>query len=226
VALYLVCEYALDGRVLDQLVIQRHSLNVQIALAGGSSGLGAIRRYIESQSPTDVAVTIRDRDYDRSLAEANATWANSANREFIWRRHEIENYLLHPRVVLELFNDWRASSTQPWTHSLPLTDADVDTLLQRLATPLIDSHAAELLRSELTAFLNPLGSFRFTRPSPLVSTAARVPNHAQWRSALAAEASRLRTPPALTPPRCPSYSRPQSRPVTTVCSRNASSQRS
>ena len=26
----------------------------------------------------------------------------------MWRHHEIENYLLHPRVVLALFNELRA----------------------------------------------------------------------------------------------------------------------
>jgi len=73
---------------------------------------------------------VEDRDY-RPGAVANATWANRAGRSFIWRRHEIENYLLHPRVVLELFNNFRATGAA-WANSLPANEPDVSALLQSL----------------------------------------------------------------------------------------------
>lgn len=190
-AVYLVCEYALDGRVLDAVVIQRHNLNAQIALSGGNAGLGAIRRYLETRTTHDVAITIRDRDYDRTLAEANATWANTTGRELVRRRHEIENYLLEPRVVLDLFNEWRALPTVSWATALPSTEADVDTLLQQLAVPLIPSHAADLFRAETTQATNAIGSVRFTRPNAQPAAGSQTPGPAEWLTALVTEGARL-----------------------------------
>ena len=109
-AVHLVCEgfrQGLDERMLDAVVIQYHNLAVLTSPSGGSRGLGAVRAYLQSRSAHDVAVAVEDRNH-RPFAVANATWANQASRSFIWRRHEIENYLLHPRVVLALFDELRA----------------------------------------------------------------------------------------------------------------------
>lgn len=192
-ATYLVCEYALDGRVLNELVIQRHNLNVQIVLAGGNSGLGPIRGYLAPQSSSNVALTIRDRDYDRSLADANATWANPNGRGFIWRRHEIENYLLHPQVVLSFFNEVRAAPKGAWANTLPTTEADVSTLLEQLATPFLDNHAAGVLRSELVRQINLVGSLSYGPTSPSPQPGANSPTQAEWLPVLIAEANRLRS---------------------------------
>jgi hypothetical protein len=192
VAVYLVCEDAIDGRVLDAVVVQRSGLNVQIALAGGSAGLGAIRRYLETRTtPNDTALTVRDRDYDRTLTEANALWTKPAGREFVWRRHEIENYLLEPKVVLDLFSEWRALPSATWATALPATEADVDSLLQSLAVPQIPAHAAELLRTEITQATNAVGSVRFTRPNVQPAPGSPTPGQAEWLAALVAEAVRL-----------------------------------
>src|SRR4051794_15404601 len=94
----------LDERVLDAIVIQHYNLGIFMASAGGDRGLGAVRAYLGSRSPRDVAISTQDRNY-RPQGLAQATWANPSGRSFIWRRHEIENYLLQPRVVLELCND-------------------------------------------------------------------------------------------------------------------------
>src|SRR5437868_14011576 len=105
-AVHLVCEggnAGLDNRVLDRLVIQFHNLAVQVAPSGGGGGLGAVRVYLLSRAPSDVAISVEDRDYYHTHAQAHARWANLTAPRYIWRRHEIENYLLHPRVVLALF---------------------------------------------------------------------------------------------------------------------------
>jgi len=159
VAVYLVCEgllQGLDRRVLRALVIQLHNLPILIEPVGGSKGHGAVRTYLESRSAHDVAIAIEDRDY-RPRTAANATWANQAGKSFIWRRHEIENYLLHPRVVLELFNDFRAAGAA-WAGSLPATEADTSALLQTLAGPLLEDHAAEVLKDELVRRINGIKS--------------------------------------------------------------------
>src|SRR5262249_46338676 len=102
-AVHLVCEggnTGLDNRTLDRLVVQFYNLSVQMAPSGGSGGLGAVRVYLLNRSANDVAISVEDRDYFRTRAEAHAGWGNLAANGYIWRRHEIENYLLHPRVVL------------------------------------------------------------------------------------------------------------------------------
>jgi hypothetical protein len=158
--------------------------------SGGDKGLGAVRAYLESAtrhnpqnpSPPDVAIAIEDRNY-RPLAEVNATWANARRRSFIWRRHEIENYLLHPRLVLEMFNGFRGAG-QSWAAKLPVSEADVNALLQTLALQVIENHAAEVLRTELVQTLNPL-RLSFGPPRP------NIRDQAHWLPALENEAARL-----------------------------------
>ena len=194
---YLVCEGprgGLDDRVLDALVVNSQILpltRVQIETAGGSKGHGAVRAYLESRSPPpgDVAIAVEDRDY-RLRQTADDSWVNLAGKSFIWRRHEIENFLLHPRVVPELFNDLRAAGAA-WANVLPTTVADVSTLLRTLASPLLEDHAAEVLREEIVQQFNTIGSVSFgpTRPAPAAGSAA--PGQAQWLPALVQEATRL-----------------------------------
>lgn len=168
-AVHLVCEgprQGLDERLLNAVVIQYHNLAVLTSPSGGSKGLGAVRAYLTSRSAHDVAVAVEDRDY-RPLAVANGTWANQAGRSFIWRRHEIENYLLHPQVVLALFNELRPLPGSHWAIGLPASEPDVDALLQALAAPLLADHAAGVLRDEILEQMNAVGSVSFSLARPL-----------------------------------------------------------
>ena len=192
-AVHLVCEggtTGLDNRVLDRLVIQFHNLAVQMAPSGGSGGLGAVRVYLLNRSPNDVAISVEDRDYYRTQAQAHATWANLAANAYIWRRHEIENYLLHPRVVLALFDDYRAAGT-PWAAALPATEPDVLALLQTVAAPLLENHAGEVLRVELLRHSTAGGNLQFGAIRPPAPAGASVPGQAAWVLALQQEAARL-----------------------------------
>ncbi len=190
---HLVCEglpTRLDERTLNALVIQAHNLNVFMAPTGGDRGLGAVRSHLQGRSLHDVAITIEDRNY-RQRTVADDTWAKPAGQNFMWRRHEIENYLLEPHVVLELFNDFRTAPSAAWASSLPATVADVFVLLQTLASPLIEDHAAEVLRSELVAQINATGSLSFGPARPAPPQVAPAPGQAQWLPALQQEAVRL-----------------------------------
>ena len=134
-AVHLVCEGfrgALDERVLDKLVVQFHSLNVLMQPSGGHGGFGPIRDFLKGRSSSDTAISIEDRDYRYPRAKAELTWANRAGEKFVWQRHKIENYLLEPRVVLALFDDYRAASGNSWTNALPATEGDVSALMQSL----------------------------------------------------------------------------------------------
>jgi hypothetical protein len=121
---------------------------------------------------------------------ADDTWANRGRRSFIWRRHEIQNYLLPPRVVLELFNEFRAAGAA-WAKSLPATEADTAGLFQTRARPLLEDHAAEVLKDELVQLLNGVGSVRFGPPTPKPPAGAHVAGQAEWLPALEQEANRL-----------------------------------
>jgi hypothetical protein len=160
-----------------------------MAPTGGKRGHGAVRAYLENQRARHVAVSIEDRDY-RPGTTAHATWANSAGRSFIWRRHEIENYLLHPRVVLELFNYFRAAGAS-WAGSLPATEADVSALLRTLASPLLEDHAAAVLREDLVRQINAVGSLSFGLARPAPAAGSHTPRRAEWLPALHQEAARL-----------------------------------
>jgi hypothetical protein len=197
VATYLVCEGSrlqLDERILDELVIKAQNSTVLVVATGGKKGHGAIRAYLESQRTINqrtpnVAVSVEDRDYGPATG-AQSTWANHAGKRFIWRRHEIENYLLHSRVVLELFNDFRAASAA-WANSLPATEADVSALLRTLASPLLEDYVAEVLREEIVQQINAIGSLSFGPQRPNPAAGLPVPGQAQWLPALQQEAIRL-----------------------------------
>lgn len=125
-------------------------------------------------------------------AEANVEWGDKTARRFHWRRHEIENYLLHPRVVSALFNDLRVKRI-PWAAALPSTEADVSALLQTVATPLLENHAAETLRVELLRCSVSAGNLQFGAIRPPAPPGATVAGQALWVPALQREAARLLT---------------------------------
>jgi hypothetical protein len=192
-AVHLLCEggsTGLDNRVLDRLLVQFHNLSVQLAPSGGSGGLGAVRVYLQNRSPNDIAIVVEDRDYFQTQAEAHAGWGNQAANGYIWRRHEIENYLLHPRVVLALFDDYRAAAA-PWAPALPATEPDVFVLLQTVAVPLLENHAAEVLRVELLRHSTAAGNLQFGALRPPAPPGAIVAGQAAWVPALQLEAARL-----------------------------------
>ena len=190
--IYLVCEgtpAGLDERVLNALVVQHHNLSVQVVPAGGSKGLGSIRAYLAG-GLHDTAIRVGDRDHTVSRAEANAEWAVPDANQYHWRRHEIENFLLHPGVLLALADDYRASGSA-WAATWPATDPDALALLTTVATPLLEDHVGEVLRAELAGQLSAIGSqFGPPRPGPVAGAAAPV--QAAWVAALQAEAMRLR----------------------------------
>src|SRR5580693_6577259 len=97
---YLVCEGPTDGldvRVLDALLAQKLGAYVRIEAAGGDKNLAGVRAYIEARG-LGIALAIEDRNY-RSREDSEATWS-ALKPKLVWHRHEIENYLLEPSVVL------------------------------------------------------------------------------------------------------------------------------
>lgn len=208
---YLICEgpaHGVDLRVLDMIVAQRlcAGVNVKIVPSGGDSGLNAVRVHHEEKSrrvrtagkkrgklgpPDDTAFSIQDRNV-RPRAEAEASWQLASNKSFIWRRHEIENYLLAPRVVLEAFNSLRTSPkyvNSPWVANLPVDESGMSSLLMDLARPLLENHAGELLRYELDLSLKRSRAFSIGNPGKSTQSWTKT----QWLAHLHQEGQRIQS---------------------------------
>jgi hypothetical protein len=108
----------------------------------------------------------------------------------MWRRHEIENYLLHPAVVLALFKDYRTTLANAWAAALPTTEPDVSTLMQSLARPLLENHTGEVLEDELFALLDK-HRLRFRVPTPPAPAGLPAAGQNEWLQALQQEATDL-----------------------------------
>lgn len=198
---HLVCEGQLDLQVLDRLVVQRFGLNVIVTPVGGEGNVGGVAGWFVDRSrktdldgkpgpPTDRVYTIQDRDY-RASAECEASW-RPANMRFIWHRHEIENYLLDPRVVADAFSALRISAAK-WPKSLPENVAEVESLLQQLARPLLENHAGWLTYWRLDRVKKSVGSTRFAWPDDLKpSRSLRYPGRIDWLNHFMLEAQRAR----------------------------------
>ena len=200
--IYLVCEgdaHSIDLRVLDKIVAQRHPLAVNLIAAGGDSGLNAVRAYHEEKSrkfrtkgkkrgklgpPEDKAFSIQDRNFC-SRQHAESTWTAPKNRKLMWRRHEIENYLIEPRVLLSAFNSYRRS--EKWAVSLPTDESEVLRFMMDLARPRLQEHAGQLLRCKLDEVLKQ--ACTLSLPNPGSSTRGWC--KAQWLVYLQNEGQRI-----------------------------------
>jgi hypothetical protein len=115
-----------------------------------------VRAYLH-HPPHDIALSIQDRNH-RPRLEAEQTWANPGGVRFIWRRHEFENYVREPAVVLELFEGYRQTLPPGWPQHLPTTLTSVSSLLQQIASPLLEDHAAGAFCAELLPRINTAGN--------------------------------------------------------------------
>ncbi len=155
---YLVCEgdpTQLDLRVLDKIIAQKMNLPILVKSAGGENSVKAVAGYLEDSSrpaPDKPAqnrgYSIRDRNYHPLPIVQASAWNQPNCKHFIWRRHEIENYLLEPEVIFTLFEGWRQDNIRG-SDRLPDTLGDVEATLRILAQPLLENHAGELALYDL-----------------------------------------------------------------------------
>ena len=94
----LLCEGDSDERLLDRIFNTRELKAQQV----GTRNIRPAAAYLARQNQP--VFTIQDRDF-RPLSEAEECYSqNYAERHFMWRRHELENYLIEPRVVANASN--------------------------------------------------------------------------------------------------------------------------
>ena len=201
---HLVCEGgkdSLDARVLNATLSLGLRVRATISGAGGGSSLGSVAAWIEEESrdllpngsfsrPQVVALYIEDRNF-RPRPEAEAPWSRPDAKGLLWRRHEIENYLLEPAIVLAAFQSLRRNVADAWAQALPDDVAAVTAFLTAIAAPLLEDHAGQLLLWELRVAKGRAGVTDFSRKPPAPRAGAALPGRNEWLPLLVNEAARL-----------------------------------
>ncbi len=143
--LHLVCEGAgngLDHRVLMAAIAVPARVPIRVDPAGGHPQVRTVRAWLQSPARGDVVFSVEDRNY-RPPVDAEATWQEADGRSFMWRRHEIENYLLEPVVLSRALSSLRAAA------ALPQAEEEAEALLLRHARPMLERHAGLVLHAQL-----------------------------------------------------------------------------
>lgn len=182
--LLLVCEgtpTSLDVRVLElALKPLAGSVPVRVYPAGDAKGRGMLCDALGI--PSTQSLEIKDRDF---LPRTETLVLQP--RAMRWRRHEVENFLVDPDVVLEALTLLRREGDSPaWLATLPVDREGVVDLLVDIARPLLPRYVGGLIASELTTRCTHNNPTTFRRPRPPTDTADA------WAAALATEAMRVR----------------------------------
>ena len=136
----LLCEGDFDERFLDRIFNTRELKAQQV---GGVRNLRPAAAYLTRQN--QLVYTIQDRDF-RPLSEAKECYdPNYAGRHFMWRRHELENYLIEPRVVANCFKQLQPHSKI----RLPDTEDSARHWIKNLARDLLEDQAGRRTSWEL-----------------------------------------------------------------------------
>lgn len=161
---HLVCEGdpgALDERVLQFALGSRLGVNVEFFATGGDASVPNARsflarslaRRLRAQSARKASLgpqvfSIQDRNYQPLAPDRTLVTAPAGQRSFVWARHEIENYLFEPVVLLQMFERWKTADLKG-AASLPHDLEAVEALLVELKCILRVRHAGELTREQL-----------------------------------------------------------------------------
>lgn len=203
--LYLICEgpqNGLDVRVLDRIIAQKLGKAVLINGAGGDTSLGSVATFLEERSrkasPDGVLATAVDRAYsveDRNFSSAEiveSKWG-LASKRFVWRRHEIENYLLDPGVVANAFVSLNETLPDA-VPDLPQTPEEIRAVLETAARPMIEDHAGWLVHAQLNERKNVGLNTRIKGPpgSSRASADSRYLNRQAWLGHLSTECTRIK----------------------------------
>ena len=141
----LLCEGDSDERLLDRIFNTRELKAQQV---GGTRNLRPAAAYLTRQNK--LVFTIQDRDF-RPLSDAEQCYdPNYVDRHFVWRRHELENYLIEPRVVANCFKQLQPHSKI----TLPETEDSARHWIKNLARDLLEDQAGRQTTWELRCQLH------------------------------------------------------------------------
>ena len=153
---YLVCEGfngGLDERVFDALIAQKLGVVVRTEPVGGDSIARGVASYLRGMHTGGKVMSVLDRNFSsRSEVRRNKTGSHR-----LLSRHEIENYLIDPRVVAAAFLKWAPGK-------LPSTEAEAADLLRKLAFSRIEHHVGQLTLRAIQRYKQSQVEHRVLRP--------------------------------------------------------------
>jgi len=131
---------------------------IDVRGSGGEKGAGAVAEAI-TEHERILAACVRDRDYrsDEEVARERAR-----PKRFMWQRHETENYLLEPAVVVLAMSHLKASYADhpggrpDWVAALPDAPDTVAEGLMRVASGMAPAQAVAITLWGIRRELNPL----------------------------------------------------------------------
>lgn len=203
-AIHLVCEGPADGldvRVLNLIIAQKLGRPVQVTPTGGESSLRSVRTWLEERSrtelpngtrsdPHDRAYAIEDRNF-RPAAQIEDLWQQPDQKRWIWRRHEIENYLLDPRLVAHAFQEIKkAPIAQKFADQLPDNGEKALNLLQQLAHVMLENYVGQLLCQQLSFYKGDTTNTNLSCPLRLAGSP--YASRADWLNYLQIECERMK----------------------------------
>ena len=175
----LLCEGDSDERLLDRIFNTRELKAQQV---GGFRNLRPTAAYLALQNQP--VFTIQDRDF-RPLSEAEECYSeNYVGRHFMWRRHELENYLIEPRVVVNRFKQLQPHSKI----TLPKTEDSVRHWIKNLAQALLEDQAGRRTSWELRHQLH--NTFPTTSS---ISQGSVIQSREEWQNRLISEMKEIRS---------------------------------
>lgn len=175
----LLCEGDFDERFLDRIF---NTSELKAQQVGGTRNLRPAAAYLTRQN--QLVFTIQDRDF-RPLSEAEECYSeNYAERHFMWRRHELENYLIEPRVVANCFKQ-----LQPYSKvTLPDTEDSARHWIKNLARDLLEDQAGRQTAWELHCQLH--NTFPTTSSRPQGDA---IQSREEWQNRLISEMTEIRS---------------------------------
>ena len=175
----LLCEGDSDERFLDRIFNTRELKAQQV---GGSRNLRPTAAYLSLQNQP--VFTIQDRDFRPSSEAEECYSTNYVGRHFMWRRHELENYLIEPRVVANCFKQLQPHSKI----TLPETEDSARHWIKNLAPDLLEDQAGRRTAWELRRQLHDTFPAAFS-----ISPGSVIQNREEWQNRLICEMKEIRS---------------------------------
>lgn len=178
-----VCEGedgSLDVRLVER-VLEHHAVRARVMAAGDATALRTICRALKH--PIELAFELKDRDFTAGTPDLAPP---GSPRRLRWRRHEVENFLVEPRVVHLAFEALRVGTTvPPWMTQAPPDVAAAGALMGALATNLLPDHLGGTMWFERYARSTRNNPATFRRPG------AGAVQRDGWVTSLTQEAQRI-----------------------------------
>lgn len=175
----LLCEGDSDERLLDRIFNTRELKAQQV---GGTRNLRPTAAYFTQQN--QLVFTIQDRDF-RPLSEAEECYSeNYTGRHFMWHRHELENYLIEPRVVANCFKRLQPHSKI----TLPEAKDSARHWIRDLAQSLLEDQAGRRTSWELRHQLHDTFPTTSSR-----SQGNAIQSREEWQNRLISEMNEIRS---------------------------------